>query len=128
MSGRMDKVSETIKRHISVILQEEISDPRIGYVTITRVDVTKDLRLAKVFYTLLDEMADKHEVLKGLKAAASFVRGELAKRMSIKFIPKLSFREDIEKKKGRTDVDEIFKILEKERLENETRAREEEGY
>ncbi|MBU0683688.1 MAG: 30S ribosome-binding factor RbfA [Candidatus Omnitrophica bacterium] len=95
MSGRMNKVSETIKRHVSFILQEEISDPRIGYVTVTRVEVSKDLRLAKVFYVTLDEMADKHEVLKGLKSAADFVRGELAKRMSIKFIPKLSFREDI---------------------------------
>ncbi|MBU1895106.1 MAG: 30S ribosome-binding factor RbfA [Candidatus Omnitrophota bacterium] len=125
MSGRMNKVSETIKRHVSFILQEEISDPRIGYVTVTRVEVSKDLRLAKVFYVTLDEMADKHEVLKGLKSAADFVRGELAKRMSIKFIPKLSFREDIGEKKEHLAVDEIFEILEKERQKNKTS--EEEG-
>jgi len=114
MTDRMEKVSKTIKRHISAILQEETSDPRIAYITLTKVEVTRDLRLAKVFYTVLDETVDKKDVLKRLKAAASFVRTQLARRVSMKFIPKVSFREDVKKEKDHS-IDEILEAIKKDR-------------
>lgn len=114
MTERMEKVSRALKRHISDILREEISDPRIEFVTITRVEVQKDLRGAKIFYTVFDEEADKEEIRKGLKSAESFVRAELAKRIAMKFTPKISFRKDVKKKKNQS-VEDIFSIIEKER-------------
>jgi len=114
MTERIEKVSRALKRHISDILREEISDPRIEFVSITKVEVQKDLRGAKIFYTVFDESAEKEEIRKGLKSAESFVRAELAKRIAMKFTPKLSFRRDVEKKKDQS-VEEILKIIERER-------------
>ncbi len=114
MTERMEKVSRALRQHISDILREEISDPRIEFVTITKVEVQKDLRGAKIFYIVFDESAEKEEIRKGLKNAESFVRAELAKRIAMKFTPKISFYRDVEKKKNQS-VDEIFKTIEKER-------------
>lgn len=113
----MKKVSRALKRHVSDILRDEISDPRIEFVTITRVEVQKDLRAAKIFYAVFDEEVDKEEIRKGLKSAESFVRAELAKRIAMKFTPKISFRKDIKKKRDQL-VEDILKVIEKERSDD----------
>jgi len=114
MTERMKKVSRALKRHISDILREEISNPRIELVAITRVEVQKDLRNAKIFYKVIDEEAEGTEIRKGLKSAESFVRTELAKRIAMKFTPKISFLKDVEKKNNQS-VEEILKVIERER-------------
>ena len=114
MTERTDKVSRVLMKHIADILRQEISDPRIDHVTITKVEVQKDLRGAKIFYTVFDETVDKKEIQKGLKSAESFVRTELAKRISMKFTPKLSFWKDFKKEKDHL-IDDIFEKIKKER-------------
>lgn len=122
MKERMERVSELMKREMSVILQTEVEDPLTEHVTITDVEVTKDLQLAKVFYTVPDDI-DKEDVRRALQIHAKFIRWELAKRIRIKHIPKISFREDrLEEYKQK--VDELFDRLnaehqEKKGMENE---------
>jgi len=118
MTDRMDRVVRMMKREISVILLEEINDPRIQHVTITRIEVTRDLRLAKVFCTISTDEKGKRDVMKGLNSASSFVRGELAKRMSMKFTPSISFWEDREPEREEA-IDSIFEQIEKEHLKTE---------
>jgi ribosome-binding factor A len=112
MIDRMDRVSKALNREISAILQEDIDDPRIESVVITEVKVTRDMRLAKVFYVVYSD-EEKKEVAKGLKSASKFVRGELAKRLSMKYIPEISFREDLTEKR-KQEVGRLFEVIEKE--------------
>jgi len=112
---RMERVSELMKREVTVILQTEIDDPLTEHITITDVEVTKDLQLARVFYSVPDDM-DKEDVRRALQGRAKFIRWELAKRIRIKHIPKISFREDrLEEYKQK--VDELFDRLNAEREE-----------
>jgi ribosome-binding factor A len=112
MIDRMDRVRKMILREVSEILQSDIGDPRVKHVTVTRVEVTRDLRMAKVYYTLPED-SNKEEVAKGLKSSGSFIRKELAERVSLKYIPHVSFREDREKEREET-IDKLFDRIEEE--------------
>jgi ribosome-binding factor A len=76
------------------MLQREIKDPRLGMVSIIGVDVTRDMSLAKVFYTLIGSDHNTPEVQEGLKKASGFLRYELGKRVQLRIVPKLDFRYD----------------------------------
>ena len=93
-SKRIDRVGELLLKEISDILLREIKDPRIGFVTLTRVEVTKDLRHSKVFVSILGENTDKTKALEGLSSAAGYIRGELGRRLRLKYIPELTFKID----------------------------------
>lgn len=87
---RTDRIADTIQRELAQIIQQEIKDPRLGMVTIALVKVSKDLAYAKVYVNVLpDELAV--ESVKTLNNAAGFMRSLLAKRMSIRIIPALTF-------------------------------------
>lgn len=122
MTDRMDRVAKLITQELTMIIQKEIDDPKLRSITITKMDLTRDMRLAKIYYipSVVDE-EHKDEIRKGLKRIARFLRGALAHRMSMKFTPRLSFREDttIEQQQK---VDELF-----ERIEGELRITPEEG-
>jgi ribosome-binding factor A len=113
---RMDRISELIKREISVILQTELNDPRTDGITITKVEVSRDLRSAKVFYVPFGDSANAESVARGLKSSSSFVRGELSRRIAMKFTPFLTFFEDSEAEKDGS-IDRIFDVVEKELAE-----------
>jgi len=81
-----------MKREIADILMRKIKDPRIGFVTVTGVDVAQDLKNAKVFVSVYG--GDKEESLKGLKSATPFIRSELGKRIRMRCIPEILFRYD----------------------------------
>lgn len=88
---RCDKVAETIHETISAILSRGLNDPRIGFVTIIAVDVTVDLRLAKVFFTVIgDDLAKKNSEA-GLNSAKGYIRRELGKVLSLRFLPDIVF-------------------------------------
>ena len=93
-SKRTERINELLLKEISQLLLKEIKDPRIGFVTLTRIEVTKDLRYAKVFVSSLEEKDDKAKSLEGLASAAGFIRGELGKRLRLKYIPELIFKLD----------------------------------
>lgn len=83
-----------MKKEIDSIIREHVDDPRLkGTFSITRVDVTKDLRYAKVLISVLEDQY-KDEVITGLRSAAGFIRRELTRRMSIRYTPELQFVPD----------------------------------
>lgn len=94
MGRRIPRLNEQLKREITEILQYQAKDPRIGFVTLTRVEASADLMLAKVYVSVMGEPAEKEETLEGLTAAAPFIKSELGKRLRLRRIPDLDFRLD----------------------------------
>jgi ribosome-binding factor A len=81
-----------MKHEIADILMRKIKDPRIGFVTVTDVDLSDDLKNAKVFVSIYG--GDKEAALKGLKSAAAYIRSELGRRMTMRCVPEILFRFD----------------------------------
>lgn len=89
---RSERVADVIKEEVaSMILHGEIKDPRIGFITITRVELTPDLKDAKVFFSQIGSAEDKAKSRNGLNNASGFVRRALAKRLDLRHIPNVSF-------------------------------------
>jgi ribosome-binding factor A len=90
MSHRIDKVESLIKEEISLIFLNKFRDTEIGFVTITNVKMSPDLRIAKVYISVLDR-GNREIVLKKINSFNSLIRSELAHRIKIKFTPELKF-------------------------------------
>ena len=91
---RIDRISEEVRREVDAIIRGELHDPRIkGTFSVTRADVTRDLRYAKVYISILEE-ADRAAMMAALKKAAGYVRHELGKRMIIRYAPEILFELD----------------------------------
>ena len=88
--NRADRVADVIQRLIARLLQEEFGDPRIGMVTITKVNVSPDLKQAKIYVTVLEEAKAK-ETIAILNHAAGFFRGHLARDLNLRVTPKPTF-------------------------------------
>ena len=113
MMDRMDRVSEALKREISLILQNDIDDPRVEHITVNRVEPSRDLSVAKVYYMVSAEGVDMAALARGLKRASGFIRKELAAKLEMKYIPRVEFREDKGAERVES-VDRIFDMIEKE--------------
>jgi len=92
--SRHDRVSETLKREISNIIHEELKDPRRGFITITHVELTLDLRYAKVFFSVLGKEEERQRSKEALDSALGFIRRLIAQRINLRFVPEISFHED----------------------------------
>ena len=91
---RTDRISEEVRREVDRIIREDVRDPRVtGTWSITRADVTRDLRYAKIRVSVLEEEQRK-PLLKALKSAAGFIRRELGKNLRLRYTPELLFEED----------------------------------
>ena len=88
---RADKVSEAIKREVSVMLTQEVKDPGIHFVTVTVVEADDDLRHAKIFVSVLGDEETRKETMKGLERAKGFLRGELGRRLQLRYTPDIHF-------------------------------------
>ena len=93
-SRRQRKVAELLHEEISQLIQYDTQDPRLGYITVTGVDVSADLRLAWVYITVLGDDANIQNSLKGLENAAGYFRHALRETLSLRFIPELKFKVD----------------------------------
>lgn len=95
-SRRLERVAEQLRAEIARVLREEVSDPRVGLVTILRVDVSPDLRNALVFWSRIETPGAPAlaAVVEGLESAAPFVRRRLAHDLPLKRMPELRFRHD----------------------------------
>lgn len=91
---RIDRISEEVRREVDAIIRGELHDPRIrGTFSVTRADVTRDLRYAKIYISIL-EQADRAPMMAALKKASGYVRHELGKRMIIRYAPEILFELD----------------------------------
>lgn len=91
MSRRIDRVEEACREELSEILQREVKDPRVGFVTITKVSVTPDLRHAKVYVSIMGTEEEVEKSLVGLESARGYLRSHLGKHLRLKFLPELEF-------------------------------------
>ncbi len=114
--SRIERVSETLKREISMVIQSELNDPLISSVTVERVEVTKDLKTARVYCIFPEDAGDSSRLLKSLKHAAGFIRTELASRVEMKAVPHLTFLEENDKKSWQR-IDALFETVEKDHAE-----------
>ena len=109
MSGRMDRVSEEFREVVAEEIQK-LKDPRVGFVTVTGVKVTPDLRRAQVFYTVLGDEGSKRATAAALKSARSRLRTAVGHQIRLKFTPELEFAEDDVAVSSRR-VDKIFEEI-----------------
>lgn len=89
---RARRIAEQLRQELAEILWREVKDPRVAGVTLTAVEVSSDLEYAKVYYTLLQ--GNQAEVDQALRRASGFLRTELAGRMRLRMVPRLTFRYD----------------------------------
>ena len=103
MSQRAAQVAEELRKIISRVLIDDLSDPRMGFVTVTRIELTADLRFARVFYSVLGTKEEKESTKEVLEENLSFIRRLAAERINMKFAVEIRFEED-------ASIESSFKI------------------
>jgi ribosome-binding factor A len=88
---RAARLGELVLAEISDLLAREIKDPRIGFVTLTRVDLSDDLRYAKVFASIMGSAAEKARTLQGLASATGYIRRHLGRALHLRYVPEITF-------------------------------------
>jgi ribosome-binding factor A len=92
--SRKDKVAGEIKKVVSTVIQEKIRDPRLGFTTITRVEMTPDLRFARIYFSVYGSPEQWEETLKGLEHASGYIRHTLGQELNLRFVPEIAFKAD----------------------------------
>ncbi|ECH3807019.1 30S ribosome-binding factor RbfA [Listeria monocytogenes] len=110
MNVRANRVSEQMKKELGDILNRKIKDPRLGFVTVTGVDVTGDLQEAKVFISILGTDKEKENTLLALAKAHGFIRSEIGRHIRLRKVPEMSFEIDNSIAYGNR-IDELLRDL-----------------
>ena len=92
--ARKDKVAEAVRQEVSLIVHDVLKDPRLGFVTITRVEMADDLSYAKIFFSVLGKEEDYKKTKEALDSALGFIRKLVSERINLKFAPEIAFYED----------------------------------
>jgi ribosome-binding factor A len=116
--SRPDRVGEQIRQEVSQILATEVRDPKVGLVTLTRVKVSPDLQVARIYYTQMGDEKEQRETAKALERAAPFVRRQLGAILTLRRVPELHFHFD----KGVAHQDRIEQVLMELAAERKARA------
>lgn len=98
--SRSQRVAEQIRRELAELIRLEVKDPRVGFITLTDVEITPDYAHAKVFFTSMRGEEGLDEILVGLRRASGFLRRELGKRVRIHTLPELHFQYDSSVERG----------------------------
>ncbi|SEJ10285.1 ribosome-binding factor A [Propionispira arboris] len=91
---RMEKVQELVKQEVSQIILQELKDPRIGFVTVTQVDVTGDLRSTKIYVSIMGSDEQIKACWDGLQSSIGYIRREIGKRIRLRCTPEVTFQLD----------------------------------
>ena len=94
MSRRTERVASLIQGVLAELVQKKLKDPRLGFVTVTGVEIGADLKEARVYYTVLGKEKDRANTQRALENAAGFLQHEIAEQLKLRFTPKLSFHID----------------------------------
>jgi ribosome-binding factor A len=108
--ARADRVSDVLQKEVCELLFKEVKDPHLGFITITGVEVSRDLKLAKIFYTLLGSPEQADESSKALQRITPFIKKQLGRKLHMRSIPDISFRYDHSMEYG-TKIDHILDSL-----------------
>jgi ribosome-binding factor A len=109
-TARMRRVNESIKEILGDAITTELKDPRIGFVTVTEVDTSPDLRAARVYVSVLGTKEERERSLAGLRSSHGFLQGKIASEMRMKRTPTLTFEYDESAERG----DRISRLLKDE--------------
>jgi ribosome-binding factor A len=121
MSKRTQQIGEEIQRILSETLQFEMKDPRVGFATVTRVEVSGDLQHANVYISIMDE-TERSDTMMALERAKGFLRRQVAQSMShLRFVPELHLRLDTSLDYS-IRIGEVLRAVEQERAERERQA------
>ena len=104
---RADRVADQIRMEVADILMRQIKDPRVRSVTVTGVELTADLRIAHVFVTTMETEQAERDTFAGLSRASGFVRAELGRRLTLRYLPEVIFKKDVSGLRG----DRIMRLL-----------------
>lgn len=110
MTMRANRVGEQMKKELSEIISRKLKDPRIGFVTVTDVEVTGDLQQATVYISVLGNDAEKEQTLLGLSKSKGFIRSEIGQRIRLRKTPELSFEFDTSVAYG-TRIDNLLREI-----------------
>ena len=104
---RSQRIQELLLEEISKLLQSGLKDPRIGFTTLTRVEVSDNLKHAKIFISVMGSEQEKSETLEALKSAKGFIRNSLGKNLYLRYLPELEFKKD----ENAEHVEKITRII-----------------
>ena len=104
---RSQRIQELLLEEISKLLQSGLKDPRIGFTTLTRVEVSDNLKHAKIFISVMGSEQEKSETLEALKNAKGFIRNSLGKNLYLRYLPELEFKKD----ENAEHVEKITRII-----------------
>jgi len=114
---RQEKLGELITAELSELLRTRLKDPRVGFASITHVEVSGDLRHAKVFVSVMGTAQEQAETMKGLKNANGFLRHELAGRLTLRYMPELAFKLDTSIEEGAHIINLINQVAQEDKNE-----------
>ena len=117
---RQEKLGELIAVELSELLRNRVKDPRVGFASITRVEVSGDLRHAKVFVSVMGTPEEQAATMKGLRNATGYLRHELAERIVLRYMPEINFRLETSIEEGARILELIRKVEEEERTGSQT--------
>jgi len=116
--ARIRRISDRIQQELSLVLQRGVADPRLAMVTVTEVEVDRELAFATIYVTALGTQDRMNEVLSALEGARGYLRRELAARVRLRSFPQLRFRWDFSHERG-ARIDELLDMLNSERTGGE---------
>jgi len=116
--ARVRRISDRIHQELSLVLQREVADPRLAMVTVTAVEVDRELAFATIYVTALGTQDRMNEVLSALESARGYLRRELAARVRLRSFPQLRFQWDLSYERG-TRIDELLDMLKSDRTGGE---------
>jgi ribosome-binding factor A len=108
MTRRTVRLAEEIRDEVATIIGRDLKDPRIGFVTVTRVELADDIRNAKVLVSVLGSSSERERTVQALRTAAGFVRREIGRRIRMRHVPELTFQFDA----GVDATDRVARLLE----------------
>lgn len=114
---RRRKVASIIRQEVSTIIQQEMKDPRLGFVSVTRVDLSPDIKYARIFVSVYGSTEDQQKAMEALEHAKGFIRRSLAPRLSLRSIPVLQFQLD-QNMEYAENINRLLDALAQEELEH----------
>lgn len=112
MSVRLEKINELLQQEISDLLLKHVKDPRLeAFITVTEVKTSSDLKNAQVYVSILEDDRARKEALRGLESAKGYIRRELATRLTLRYVPHLTFHLDVSMERAARLIDIMNKEM-----------------
>ncbi|MDT8420568.1 MAG: 30S ribosome-binding factor RbfA [Desulfuromonadales bacterium] len=116
---RPERVAEQLHKEISQLLMHGVKDPRVALVTVTGVDITRDLRMARIYYTVSGGEEERRGAQVGLRSSAAYIRRQLGQIMRLRYVPELRFELDQAIESGRR-IDELLRQVKDDLVDDDS--------